>query len=93
MAQRGPQQANAEYPVSLTFSNDGSFVTYPTLRCSGRLVPAGDVDGTRVYRQTITSGGCDQGGSWHVTREGADAVSAEYRSVRGSFTIEGQLAR
>ena len=51
------------------------------------------MDGARVYQETITSGPCDQGGTWHVTRDSADAVTAEYRPAAGDYTVVGQLTR
>lgn len=93
VTQRGTQRSDTQYEVTLTFANTGSYVTYPTLGCAGRLAPTGDENGARVYRETITSGTCDQGGTWHVTRDSADAVTAEYRPAAGDYTVAGQLTR
>lgn len=93
VTQRGTQRTDTDYEVTMTFTSAGSRVNYPSLGCTGTLQPTGDVDGARVYRETITSGPCDQGGAWYVTRDDANTVTAEYRSVDGSYTAQGQFAR
>lgn len=93
VTQRGTQRTDTDYEVTMTFTSAGSRVTYPTLGCTGTLQPAGDVDGARVYRETITSGTCDRGGTWYVTRQDTNAVSAEYRPAARDYTVQGQLTR
>jgi hypothetical protein len=93
VTQRGTQRTDTDYEVTMTFTSAGSRVSYPTLGCTGTLQPTGDVDGTRVYRETITSGTCDRGGTWYVTRQDTNAVSAEYRPATGDYTVQGQLTR
>lgn len=93
VTQRGSQRPDTDYSVIMTFTSAGSYVDYSTLGCTGTLRPTGDVDGARVYQETITSGPCDQGGTWYVTRQDATTVTAVRRPAAGDDVVEGQLTR
>lgn len=94
LSQRGTRRSDQDFSVSMTFSSQGSTVDYPSLGCSGTLSPSGDSAGARVYSETITSGRCDQSGTWYVTRGAdGDSLSVEYRAVRSDYVVVGQLTR
>ena len=91
--QRGTEQSDQSVEVAMGFSSTGSYIDYPALGCSGTLMPTGNQDGARVYRETITSGQCDPTGTWFVTRGSDNTISAEYRPSEGDHVVEGQLSR
>lgn len=76
------QSVDRDYAVTMRFSRFGSTVSYPSLACSGRLIPAGFSGGRRVYRETITRGGCDSGGVWKV-------LVSSSRRLQGTWTRRG----
>lgn len=50
-------EANAEvsYPMTLTFSDTGATVNYPTLNCSGKWTRVAEEMGYVVYTETVTN--------------------------------------
>lgn len=93
LVQRGTRQSDRDYEVQMTFSSTGSTVSYPELGCRGTLTPTGNQNGARVYREHITSGGCDSPGTWLVTRGSDTSVAAEYRPAGDDYVVAGQLTR
>ena len=93
LVQRGTRQSDRDYEVQMTFSSTGSTVSYPALGCRGTLTPTGNQNGARVYREHITSGGCDSPGTWLVTRGSDTSVVAEYRPAGDDYVVAGQLTR
>lgn len=93
LSQRGTRRTDRDYLVEMTFSSQGSTVEYPTLGCRGTLTPTGNSDGSRVYRETITSGRCDATGTWRVTKGSDTAISAEYQPTGADYVVVGQLTR
>ena len=80
------------YRVVMTFSGSGSRVDYPGIGCSGRLVPAGYSGQDRVYQEEITSGHCDDGGTWWVTVHDRSSLSGHYQPRDGDYDVQVELA-
>jgi hypothetical protein len=78
-------------PIRMTFSPSGSTVDYPTLSCTGGLVPDGFSGSERIYRERITSGSCDRDGRWAVTVLAGGAVQAEWTFPSGDYTVSARL--
>ena len=85
--------AEKELPIGMTFSPSGSTVDYPTLSCTGTLVPDGFSGGKRIYREQITSGLCDRDGRWAVTVLPGGAVRAEWSLPSGKYIVSARLTR
>lgn len=81
------------YGVEMVFSSGGSTIRYPELGCSGRLRPAGFDDGRRVYREQMSAGHCDDGGTWLLTVRSDSRVSATYRPPTGRYVVSADLTR
>ena len=64
---------------------DGIAVTYPELGCAGQLTRTED-----GFRETITEGTCDNGGTWHLLIDDNHA-HAFYNSPDGRYTADGRL--
>lgn len=84
---------NKDYPVEMTFSAAGSSINYPSLGCSGRLIPQGFKDGRRVYRETITSGHCDDGGSWEVEVVSENKLRVNWTQASTDYIVSATLVR
>jgi hypothetical protein len=92
--QRGARAStNKTYPISMTFSSSGSNVSYPDLGCTGRLVPAGFIGRARVYREEITAGPCDSGGTWRVRPLSARRLRAGWTLATQDYAVIAALRR
>jgi hypothetical protein len=84
---------NKDYPVEMTFSSSGSTVSYPSLNCAGRLTPQGFNGGRRVYRESITSGHCDDGGIWEIEVVSDVKLRANWTHSGVSYSVSATLSR
>jgi hypothetical protein len=92
--QRGtPTSVDKDYPVQMTFSSSGSYVSYPSLACAGNLQPTGFDGGDRVYEERITTGHCDDGGTWLVHVEGPTTLEAAWSSPSTTYTVTAVVDR
>jgi len=92
--QRGePVARNIDFPVTMTFSSAGSSISYPTLGCDGTLHPAGFAGPDRVYTETITSGHCDNGGTWYVKVDSPTQLQALWSLSSVNYTVAAALVR
>lgn len=82
-----------DYPVKMRFSSSGSRVTYRTLSCGGVLKPTGFSGGRRVYREQITSGGCDRGGVWKVLVSSNRRLQATWTRAGSDYIVSAILTR
>ena len=82
-----------ELAIRMAFSSSGSTVDYPTLGCTGTLVPDGFSGGDRIYREQITSGSCDRDGRWAVTVLADAALQAQWTLPSGKYTVSARLTR
>ncbi|MDK8364517.1 hypothetical protein [Corynebacterium sp. UMB10119B.1] len=64
---------------------DGIAVAYPELGCAGHLTRTDD-----GFRETITEGTCDNGGTWHLLIDDTHA-HAFYNSPDARYTADGRL--
>lgn len=62
-------------------------VTYPDLGCTGFLEQTQD-----GFRETITEGTCDNGGTWHFAINDSREC-ATYNAPTGRYHAEGPLNR
>ena len=85
--------ADKSYAVEMTFSGGGSTVRYPGLGCAGVLRPAGFDGGRRVYREEMTTGRCDNSGTWQVTVVSGTQVSGSYCPPSGRYVVTAELSR
>jgi hypothetical protein len=46
-----------------------------------------------VYRESITSGTCDNNGTWKVLVDSSTAISVGYTPPSGRYTVSGRLTR
>ena len=70
-------------------------VTYPDLGCTGFLEPMHASAGEELqdgFRETITEGTCDNGGTWHFAINDS-RESATYNAPTGRYHAEGPLNR
>lgn len=92
--QRGaPTNINKDYPVQMSFSSTGSQISYPALGCAGELRPVGFDGSNRVYEEQITSGHCDDGGTWLVHVDGPTTLEAAWSLPSASYTVTATLVR
>lgn len=90
--QRGaPAGVNKNYPMQMSFSSSGSRVIYPTLGCGGVLQPLGFQGESRVYKEEVTSGHCDSGGTWLVHVDGPTTIEAAWSLPSASYTVTAVL--
>ena len=82
-----------DLPIRMTFSTSESTIEYPTLGCSGTLVPDGSSGGDSIYLEQITSGSCDRNGRWAVTALSGGDVQAEWTLPGGEYTVSARLSR
>lgn len=93
VSQRGARGDTAkDYEMSMTFSSQGSYVSYPSLGCNGTLRPTGFSGDARVYREVITEGHCDRGGTWKVTAAGR-SIDAVWELATTDYVVAGTLTR
>lgn len=93
-AQRGAASGiNKDYPVTMSFSAAGSTVSYETLDCFGNLIPQGFDGRWRLYSEQITSGHCDQGGTWRVRVDAPRELEAKWSSPASNYTVAVVLTR
>ncbi|MCG7292447.1 hypothetical protein MHJ98_08850 [Corynebacterium afermentans] len=70
-------------------------VTYPDLGCTGFLEPVHASAGEEIqdgFRETITEGTCDNGGTWHFAINDS-RERATYNAPTGRYHAEGPLTR
>ena len=70
-------------------------VTYPDLGCTGFLEPMHTSAGEEIqdgFRETITEGTCDNGGTWHFAINDS-RERATYNAPTGRYHAEGPLNR
>lgn len=70
-------------------------VTYPDLGCAGLLEPVHASAGEEIqdgFRETITEGTCDNGGTWHFSINDP-RERATYNAPTGRYHAEGPLNR
>ncbi|WJY58063.1 hypothetical protein CAFEL_01370 [Corynebacterium afermentans subsp. lipophilum] len=70
-------------------------VTYPDLGCAGLLEPVHASAGEEIqdgFRETITEGTCDNGGTWHFAINDS-RERATYNAPTGRYHAEGPLNR
>jgi len=70
-------------------------VTYPDLGCTGFLEPMHASAGEEIqdgFRETITEGTCDNGGTWHFAINDS-RERATYNAPTGRYHAEGPLNR
>ena len=70
-------------------------VTYPDLGCTGFLEPvhaSADEEIQDGFRETITQGSCDNGGTWHFAINDS-RERATYNALTGRYHAEGPLNR
>ena len=70
-------------------------VTYPDLGCTGFLEPVNASAGEEIqdgFRETITEGTCDNGGTWHLAINDS-RERATYNAPTGRYHAEGPLTR
>lgn len=70
-------------------------VTYPDLGCTGFLEPVHASAGEEIqdgFRETITRGSCDNGGTWHFAINDS-RERATYNAPTGRYHAEGPLNR
>ncbi|OAA16810.1 hypothetical protein CAFEA_01455 [Corynebacterium afermentans subsp. afermentans] len=70
-------------------------VTYPDLGCTGFLEPVNASAGEEMqdgFRETITEGTCDNGGTWHLAINDS-RERATYNAPTGRYHAEGPLNR
>ena len=70
-------------------------VTYPDLGCTGFLEPVNASAGEEIqdgFRETITEGTCDNGGTWHLAINDS-RERATYNAPTGRYHAEGPLNR
>ena len=70
-------------------------VTYPDLGCTGFLAPVHASAGEEIqdgFRETITEGTCDNGGTWHFAINDS-RERATYNAPTGRYHAEGPLNR
>ena len=70
-------------------------VTYPDLGCTGFLEPVHASAGEEIqdgFRETITQGSCDNGGTWHFAINDS-RERATYNAPAGRYHAEGPLNR
>lgn len=92
--QRGtPARINKDYPVTMSFSSSGSQVSYSTLGCEGLLQPRGFEGANRVYEEQITSGNCDNGGTWLVHVDDSTMIEAVWSLPSATYTVAAVLVR
>lgn len=90
--QRGtPARVNKRYPLEMSFSSGGSHVYYPALGCEGLLQPLGFEGPNRVYEERITSGHCDDGGTWLVHVDGPTTLEVAWSLPSASYTVTALL--
>jgi hypothetical protein len=82
-----------DYPLEMTFSASGSYVRYPALACEGTLRPIGFDGNFRVYEESISSGHCDTGGTWHVLVEDSTQLSVTWARPAATYTVSAVLER
>lgn len=87
------QSVDRNYPVRMRFSAFGSSVAYPSLGCGGTLRPAGFSGGRRVYREVITYGGCDGGGTWKVLVSSSRRLQATWTRSGTDYIVSAILTR
>lgn len=87
------QSVDRSYPVRMRFSSYGSSVVYPSLGCGGTLRPAGFSGGRRVYREIITYGGCDSGGTWKVLVSSSRRLQATWTRRGTDYIVSAILTR
>lgn len=85
--------ADKSYSVEMVFSSGGSSIRYPSLSCAGRLQPVGFDQGRRVYRENMTTGHCDNNGTWLITVDSDTKLSATYRPPSGRYVVAADLTR
>ena len=86
-------RADKSYAVEMTFSGSGSTVRYPDLGCAGVLRPIGFDGGRRVYREEMTTGRCDNSGTWQVSVVSGTQVSGSYSPPSGRYVVTAELSR
>ena len=59
-------ESGSDYPITMTISNGGGSIDYPSLGCGGSLAPISGGATSAQYRETITYGGCISGGTVSV---------------------------
>ncbi|OFU52960.1 hypothetical protein HMPREF3120_08985 [Corynebacterium sp. HMSC11D10] len=74
-----------QFRVRFEPTADGIAVTYPDLGCAGHLAKTED-----GFRETITEGTCDNGGTWHLLIDD-NHTHAFYNSPDGRYTANGRL--
>lgn len=82
-----------DYLIEMVFSAAGSTVRYPELSCAGNLVPNGFNNGKRVYTEVITSGNCDNNGTWEVDVQSDYHLEATYFPLSGRYLVTAELDR
>ena len=82
-----------EYEATMSLWSGGGSIDYPTLGCHGVLTSEGHDDDTVLLRERITSGDCDQGGLWRVTRTDSYTIRVGYTPVSGRYVVGGTLTR
>jgi nitrogen fixation protein len=82
-----------DYRIEMTFAAGAATIDYPDLGCSGTLDADGFGGGGRVYRERITSGPCDRGGTWNVHVVSAASLTATWSKPGGRFTVTARLSR
>lgn len=74
-----------QFRVRFEPTADGIAVAYPDLGCAGHLAKTED-----GFRETITEGTCDNGGTWHLLIDDTHA-HAFYNSPDARYTADGRL--
>lgn len=82
-----------DYLVEMTYSGAGSTIRYPELGCTGNLIPQGFNEGRRVYTEVITSGTCDNNGTWEVDVQSDYHLEATYRPQSGRYFVVASVDR
>lgn len=89
------RDADADYPIHLTFGEAGNTIAYPALGCSGTLEYRGTQGDTTVYEEVITSGqrNCVDVGRWwfRALDEPSTRIGAWYESPDGRWRVSGTL--
>jgi predicted Ser/Thr protein kinase len=92
--QRGARaETTRNYRMSMTFTDDGSYVEYPTLGCSGRLVPNGFEGDRSLYREKLPGGVCDNNGTWKIQVLSPSVLEASWSHPAKDYVVVATLRR
>lgn len=80
---------NKTFPATISFEGDGrgGTIVYDDIDCEGTLSLIGGPGPVLRYRESITTGRCTDGGTWHVKREGDELLATWWKSGDLGFVL------